>query len=382
MTNLFQRMRTEALLLSKGFGSLPELLCPCTPTDVDDAYQSTGVRFPHYNSSFIMNEQAFVDKRETDWQRLSQLCDDADNGLKRMSGQQILEMIRLYRRVSTDLATARTKSTNVALITYLNDLAGRTYGVLYRSPNKPFFQVIQGSIALSAQTFRRNRWFVLLSAVIFFGSAFFIGGLLTVRPDVKEVVIPAQMEPLFDHWKKGTFEDRGISGSGMMTGFYASNNPRTSIITGSIGAGSFGLFSIYLLFENGEILGALGYEMQTVGKLPFLVSSIAPHGVPELSGIIVSGSCGLLLGYAVLNPGRRRRADALRAVGRDAIVLLATSVVLMFIAAPIEGFFSFQPGVPQWLKAAVAVLEVIGWAMFWSSYGRQEKPDPHPLTNR
>ena len=218
--------------------------------------------------------------------------------------------------------------------------------------------------------------------MIFFGSAFFIGGLMSVRPDLKDQIIPPGMDALFDNWRKGQFEEHGVDQSGMMAGFYASNNPRTSIITGAIGAGSFGLFSIYLLFQNGEILGALGHEMQVVGKLPFLISSIAPHGVPELSGIIVSGSCGLLLGYAIINPGRRKRADALRAVGRDAIVLLSTSVILMFIAAPIEGFFSFQPSIPQWFKASVALLEVIGWAMFWTFFGRQANPDPHPLHQR
>ena len=166
----------------------------------------------------------------------------------------------------------------------------------------------------------------------------------------------------------------------MMAGFYASNNPRTSIITGSVGAGSFGLISVYLLFSNGSLLGVLGHEMASVGKLGFLISSIAPHGVPELSGIIVSGSTGLLLGYAVINPGRRRRGAALAMVGKDAIVLLATSVVLMFIAAPIEAFFSFQPTVPQWLKAGVAIVSICAWAAFWTSFGKPAEPDPIPAS--
>jgi len=114
----------------------------------------------------------------------------------------------------------------------------------------------------------------------------------------------------------------------------------------------------------------LAHEMAPVGKLGFLISSIAPHGVPELSGIIVAGSAGLLLGYSLINPGRRRRSDSLKAVGKDAIVLLATSVMLMFIAAPIEAFFSFQPMVPQWVKAVVAIISVCAWAMLWIFYGR------------
>jgi hypothetical protein len=52
---------------------------------------------------------------------------------------------------------------------------------------------------------------------------------------------------------------------------------------------------------------------------------------------------------------------------------------LCFIAAPIEGFFSFNPNIPQWLKTAVAVAEVCMWVAFWSLYGKER--DPHdPLT--
>jgi len=317
-----------------------------------------------------MNEQSFVDRRETDWQRLSKLCDKAESGLKQLSSQELRDLIRLYRRISTDLALARTKSTNTPLIGFLNDLAGRAYGIIYRAPKQAFWGNIAAAIALSAQTVRRNKWFVLTSATIFFGSAFFIFGLMTWVPDVKEKIIPPAMDKLFDSWRSAKFEQRSGSESGMMAGFYASNNPRTAIITGAVGAGSFGLISIYLLFNNGAILGALAHEMAKVGKLGFLISSIAPHGVPELSGIIVAGSTGLLLAYAVINPGRRRRGDAIKAVGKDAIVLLSTSVILMFIAAPIEGFFSFQPTVPQWLKGAVAIVSLCAWGAFWVGYGR------------
>lgn len=318
-----------------------------------------------------MNEQGFVDRREADWKRLAALCNAADSSLKTLSPAELREFIRLYRRVSTDLAVARTKSTNVPLISFLNDLAGRAYGVLYRAPRKPFFGTVYAAIATSAQTVRRCKWFLLTSACIFFGSAFFVFGLMSWVPDVKEILIPEGMEKNFDAWKKGQFEQRSGSESSMMAGFYASNNPKTAIITGAVGAGSFGIVSVYLLFENGAILGALAHEVAPVGKLGFLLSSISPHGVPELSGIVVAGSSGLLLGYALINPGRRRRADALKAVGKDAIVLLATSVTLMFIAAPIEGFFSFQPSVPQPVKVIVALISAGGWAMFWTFFGKE-----------
>jgi uncharacterized membrane protein SpoIIM required for sporulation len=130
------------------------------------------------------------------------------------------------------------------------------------------------------------------------------------------------------------------------------------------------VMSVILVVNNGMLMGALAQETYKLGHLDFLLSSISPHGVPELSGLIISGACGLLLGYALLFPGRRTRADSLRAVGRDAITLLATSVGMMCIAAPIEGFFSFNPFVSGGLKLAVASVEIVGWSLFWSRYGK------------
>jgi uncharacterized membrane protein SpoIIM required for sporulation len=126
-----------------------------------------------------------------------------------------------------------------------------------------------------------------------------------------------------------------------------------------------------MLYENGVMLGSLAHEVAPVHKLDFLLSSIAPHGVPELSGAIVGGSAGLLLGWALVNPGRRSRGRALQAVGKDAIVLLSTSIVLMFIAAPIEGFFSFNPSVPGIAKVTVAAVSLIAWGFFWTRYARE-----------
>jgi len=99
-----------------------------------------------------MNEVSFVSSRQEDWKRITLLCDRAEGSIKNLRPEELQEFVKIYRRVSADLATARTKSTNLQLIDYLNDLAGRAYGVLYKAPRKPFWQAVADSIALSAQT--------------------------------------------------------------------------------------------------------------------------------------------------------------------------------------------------------------------------------------
>ena len=157
-------------------------------------------------------------------------------------------------------------------------------------------------------------------------------------------------------------------------GMYASNNPQVAIVAGAISVASFGVGTSVLLVQNGFLIGDLTYAMDDVGKAGFLLGSIFPHGVPELSGVIVSGASGFVLGWALIAPGRKKRGDALREAGKDAMVLMLTSVALMFIAAPIEAFFSFNPRVPMPIKVSVVCVEIVAWAFFWSGYGQNSEP--------
>lgn len=326
-----------------------------------------------------MNEQAFVEKREKDWQKLTRLCDRADVGARRLSPAEVRELVTLYRRASTDLSTAQTKSTNLMLIDYLNDLVGRAYATLYRAPRPGILQALYEALTIAAQTVRRQRWVIAISAIFFFGTAVFTGLAIDIFPNTHDVLVP-RGDRNFEAWKSGALDERDTNQSFEMSGFYAMNNPRVAVITGAVGAGSFGFLSLYFLYMSGSQMGALGHEMASVGRLDFLLSSIFPHGVPELSGAIIAGSAGLVLAWALINPGRRSRAYALKAVGKDAVTLLVTSVILMFIAAPIEGFFSFNPHVPGAVKVAVGTIELIAWLTFWSMFGRtdEEMAARHP----
>ena len=46
-------------------------------------------------------------------------------------------------------------------------------------------------------------------------------------------------------------------------------NGRVAIITGAVGAGTFGIMSTYLMIQNGQMVGALSHDMSGVGKLGF-----------------------------------------------------------------------------------------------------------------
>ena len=123
---------------------------------------------------------------------------------------------------------------------------------------------------------------------------------------------------------------------------------------------------------TGAQIGVLASEMHKVGKLPFLLVSITPHGVTEVSGAAIAAAAGLLLGWSLIDPGRRSRLASLRAAGPDAGVMLLIGVALTFMAAPIEGFFSFNPRIPHVARLLVAAITLLGWLAFWNGFGRTE----------
>ena len=322
-----------------------------------------------------MNEEAFVRRREGEWARLSWLCAKADGNPKSLSTQELDELVRRYRAASSDLAHARTFGHHPPLIDSLNDLVGRAYGVLYRRPRRPALAMLVAALARTAQTVRRRRAFIRASLILLLGSAivsFFVAGN---NADFREPFLAQMGGETVRAWTSGGFPGRTSSESAMMWAFYAAHNPQVSIVAGAVGAASFGLLSATMMAQNGALVGVLASEMHRVHKLPFLLVSILPHGVTEMSGAAIAASAGLLLGWALIDPGRRSRADSLRAAGPDAGVLLLIGVAQTFMAAPIEGFFSFNPLVPHGARVAVIVLTLLGWLAFWNGFGRTPEED-------
>ena len=77
-----------------------------------------------------------------------------------------------------------------------------------------------------------------------------------------------------------------------------------------------GLGTLYVLIQNGIMLGAVaGLAIGAGNGRPFFELVVA-HGVLELSCIAVAGAAGLRIASAIVDPGTRPRMDALRTEAR------------------------------------------------------------------
>jgi uncharacterized membrane protein SpoIIM required for sporulation len=98
---------------------------------------------------------------------------------------------------------------------------------------------------------------------------------------------------------------------------------------------------------------------------------VLPHGLLELTCIVVSCMAGLRLGWAIVDPGPLTRGASLRREARTAIEIVLGTMPWLVLAGLIEGFVSPRQ-LP--LPAALAVgLIAAGayWALlFWRAHAR------------
>lgn len=317
-----------------------------------------------------MNEVTFVEKREKDWRRLTQLSDKADTSPANLSREELQEFVRLYRATSGDLALVRTQSSNIQLIDFLNDLVGRAYMALYRPKRGSFWSGCGAAVTAYARTVRKLRVFVYISLAIFFLGTFGSYGLMKSKPELRAFFVPPTLEGAYSEWKYGTMQERGGLEGILATSIYSANNPVVAIRTGAKAVGTLGILGVQSVWDTGAMLGSLAFETAEVNRLGYLLIRISPHGVTEISGLLFAASGGLAMGWALISPGRKKRGEALLAAAKDGLIMYIGGVCLMFIAAPIEGFFSFNPRVPEIAKIIFATVSLAAWLTFYIGYGK------------
>jgi uncharacterized membrane protein SpoIIM required for sporulation len=83
-----------------------------------------------------------------------------------------------------------------------------------------------------------------------------------------------------------------------------------------------------------------------VGSAEPLFSFVVAHSAFELTAILLSAVAGARMGLALIAPGQRSRAQALREDARRALPLVYGAGGMLVLAAGIEAFWSPQPFSP------------------------------------
>src|SRR5205807_7628541 len=109
---------------------------------------------------------------------------------------------------------------------------------------------------------------------------------------------------------------------------------------------------LYFLAMNLVNLGLVGGVMIGNGKSDVFFGLILPHGMLELTAVFVAAGVGLRLGWTILVPGERTRAEAVGLQGRAAMGVAVGLVAVLLVSGAIEAFVT-PSGLPTWARITV-----------------------------
>ncbi|MBV8194196.1 MAG: stage II sporulation protein M, partial [Candidatus Dormibacteraeota bacterium] len=253
----------------------------------------------------------------------------------------------LLRHASSDLAIARRDYPDEAITEYLNLLCSRAHPLLYRgTPIR--IGAIGGFYARGLPRAFRDAWPYVVASLALMALGFIAGWIaVDLRPDLRSSLVP---QSLFDDMARGRIP-ANVPDAPFAASFIIQNNIRVALICFAGGV-LVGIPTAYVLLANGWMLGTIAAAVHIGGYDVAFWSLIVPHGVIELSVIVIAGGTGLMLGASILRPGQQRRGDALWGAARRAVNLALGIATLLIVAGTLEAFVS-PSGLPNAAKLAI-----------------------------
>ena len=297
-----------------------------------------------------MTVDRFVAERSREWDELGQLLDAARGHPERLGPARLRRLGGLYRAAAADLATVRRRWPAEPERARLEALVGRARLAVYGRASRR--ESVRGFLLRGYWRRVRERpgplW---VSAALLLGPIVVAGAWGASDPAL------AALAP-----GMATSADLGLPGgaSAAASAEILTNNIRVTFLAFAGGI-TAGVVTALILVVNGALIGVLGGVALAVGNGRVFAELVVPHGVLELSCIVVAGAAGLRVGLALIDPGRRRRSDALVSEARAAAELALGTAPWLVLAGLVEGFVTGAGG-------GLVVALVVGFglgALYW-----------------
>ncbi|GAA3970055.1 stage II sporulation protein M [Thermobifida alba] len=310
-----------------------------------------------------MDLDLFITERRPSWERLRTLV----RRHRRLTGEEVDELVELYQRVATDLSVLRSAGHDPALAGWLSGLVARARAVITGAHAGSWRDLGRFFTRSFPAALYRLRWWWLTATAVNVLVAFAVGLWIAANPEVQAAVgTPEEIRAYVEHdFANYYVEHPGASFAALVW----TNN--AWVAAQSIVFGAFlCLPAVYVLLLNSVNLGVAGGLMAAHGKTDVFFGLILPHGLLELTAVFVAGGVGIRVGWAFLAPGHRTRAQALGQEARAAMGVALGLVVVLFVSGLIEGFVTGWVHV-TWLRIGIGVVAEALFLLYVFTLGRR-----------
>jgi uncharacterized membrane protein SpoIIM required for sporulation len=302
-----------------------------------------------------MDLDAFVTEHRGEWQRLQQLVRKPK---RRLSPDEIDEMIALYHRTATHLSIVRSRSPDPAMVAWLSRVVLSARAALTPPAGMSRAGIVRFlTVSFPAEVYRARAWWIGVAALFVTLSGV---RMAIVAADPERFLSPADIDDLVSHSFEAYYSSAAPQNFAMLVW---TNNAWLAAVC--LAAGVLILPVLLVLWINIENVGIVGGVMVGSGRADIFFGLVLIHGLLELTAVFIAAGVGLRIGWAWIAPGpdlTRRQAVAQRARAGMAValglalVLLFSGLIEAFVtpaAVPIPVKLAF--GAAVWLAFLVYV---------------------------
>ncbi len=300
----------------------------------------------------------FVLDHSDEWARLEDLTKDLQRTRQKLTPEQLDELLMRYERTSAHLSHVRSTYGDPQLTARLTRAVSDARAVIYAG---------QDRAGGAARTFFRSTFpaavWVARSQIVISTAALLIPFAAVAiwlanspaaiealaPPALREAYINEDFESYYSSAPAAEFSTQVLT-----------NNIRVSFLAFVAGI-ALAIPTILLLAYNGANVGVAAGLFHDAGQADRFWGLILPHGLLELTAIIVAGAAGIRLGWAIIVPGDRTRSKALVDEAQRSVSIIIGLIIVFILAGLIEGFVT-----PSSLPTSARIsIGAAAFAAFW-----------------
>jgi uncharacterized membrane protein SpoIIM required for sporulation len=310
-----------------------------------------------------MREAMFIKKNADKWKEYQHSPTDNPD-----------ETAERFITLIDDLSYAKTFYPKSKVTRWINGIAASIYQSIYQNKKEKYSRIFQFWKFELPLLFKKHHKVFLFTAMSFllfvavgvyssiYNEEFIRGVLGDGYVDMTEENI-AKGDPF------GVYKDDNPFSMFVKIGF---NNIKVAFLA-FIGGFVLGIFTLWIMWQNGIMLGCFQYMFFAKGLGIKSILVIWVHGTLEISAIVIAATAGFVLANGILFPGTYSRMDSFRRGIKDAAKVLICLIPFFILAAFFESYVTHlmsqtfdkenNAGLPVW--ASIIILACSFTFIIW-----------------